>query len=397
VHLEDDVTSTATPRGGLHDDLSPTERHRAGRARRLYLPREALGIVPHTDPLEAVRRLAGEDSGRQSELVAERYTRLLGSPFSYLRGSPAVMAADLATQPRTGLEVQLCGDAHLGNFGLFATPGRRLVFDLDDFDETLPGCFEWDLKRLVTSIAILARTNGHSRRERDRSVKGSVEAYRWAMHSFCGEPTRAVSYQTLTIEDLIAPLAGRAAQAERHAVRRTLRQAITEDTVRSVDRLTWMREGRRHAVAKPPSQVRLVDLRRDVADSDLWTDALEVYARYVASATDADAGCSSSTGPSTWLARPWVSAATGCMPTCCCFRDRRRRTCSSYRSKTRARVSSSRTSRAASSSATASASSLANGGSRRPATPSSAGSGVPSRAAGRRTTTCGRCATGRLG
>lgn len=280
------MTGTIIPPPRLRENPSAAERHHAGRSRRAALPREALACTPHTDPLEAVRRLAQEDTGRQPDLLTERYARLLQSPFSYMRGSAGVMAADLATQPRTGLHAQLCGDAHLGNFGVFATPERRLVFDVNDFDETLTGPFEWDLKRLVTSVALAGRANGHSRREREHSIAASAATYRQAMQASCEEPTLAVWYRTVTVEDLVHSLGKRAPKSERRDLKRTLRRALAEDASRTVDRLTCFEDGRRRFISKPPALVRLVELHPDVTEGALWGEALEVYNRYLTSLAD---------------------------------------------------------------------------------------------------------------
>jgi uncharacterized protein (DUF2252 family) len=118
---------------------------------------------------------------RLPKLVPIRYGRMLSSPFAFYRGSAAVMAADLAAGPDSGLRVQLCGDAHLANFGVFAAPDRRLVFDLNDFDETLPGPWEWDVKRLVASFAIAARENGLGRKQRRSIVRTAAREYRERM------------------------------------------------------------------------------------------------------------------------------------------------------------------------------------------------------------------------
>ncbi|HUK94627.1 MAG TPA: DUF2252 family protein, partial [Gaiellaceae bacterium] len=126
------------------------------------------------------------------ELVPIRYGRMLASPFAFFRGAASVMASDLADVPRTGLQVQLCGDAHLSNFGIYAAPDRRLVFDVNDFDETLPGPFEWDLKRLVASFAVAGRDRGFDAKQRQTINRAVTQAYRKAMKSFAGMDTLAL-------------------------------------------------------------------------------------------------------------------------------------------------------------------------------------------------------------
>src|SRR5205814_4452753 len=137
------------------------------------------------------------------ELVLIRYGRMLVSPFTFYRGAAKLMAHDLVATPRSGLRVQCCGDAHLSNFGVFASPERRLVFDINDFDETLPGPWEWDVKRLATSMLIAARDNGYSGKDRDRIVLDTVAQYRGAMREFAAMPNLGVWYARIEIEPLL--------------------------------------------------------------------------------------------------------------------------------------------------------------------------------------------------
>ena len=140
------------------------------------------------------------------ELVPIRYGRMLVSPFTFYRGAALIMASDLAATPRSGLTVQCCGDAHLSNFGVFASPERRLVFDINDFDETLPGPWEWDVKRLAVSMLIAARDNGFAVKDQERVVLDTVEAYRTAMASFAAMTNLDVWYAHLDIEAALAEL-----------------------------------------------------------------------------------------------------------------------------------------------------------------------------------------------
>src|SRR5690606_5018002 len=179
----------------LNAPVSPAERAQRGRAARSRAPRsvhgwfEAAGDRP--DPVDTVER---QSATRLPELVPIRYGRMLESPFRFYRGAAAVMAADLGPAPNTGLAVQLCGDAHLLNFRLLASPERHLVFDINDFDETLAGPFEWDVKRLAASFVIAARANGFSTDEQDDAVRTCVRAYRRRMRDFAGMRTLDVWY-----------------------------------------------------------------------------------------------------------------------------------------------------------------------------------------------------------
>ena len=154
----------------------------AGKAARADLPRSGHAELG-AGSRDALAILQAQDESRVQELVPIRYGRMLASPFAFFRGAAAVMAADLAETPRTGFGVQLCGDAHLSNFGVFAAPDRRLVFDCNDFDETCPGPFEWDVKRLVASVAIAGRELGFGKRDRRQASLATVAAYRQACAS----------------------------------------------------------------------------------------------------------------------------------------------------------------------------------------------------------------------
>ncbi len=142
------------------------------------------------------------------ELVPLRNARMLASPFAFYRGSAAIMAADLAHTPSTGIVVQLCGDAHLSNFGGYASPDRQLVFDLNDFDETLPGPWEWDVKRMMASLAIAGRERGFDDRQRASVVRSAAAAYRKAMRHFADLSNLEVWYSRMTVADIRAGWAG---------------------------------------------------------------------------------------------------------------------------------------------------------------------------------------------
>ncbi|MFI7189595.1 DUF2252 domain-containing protein [Nocardia nova] len=178
----------------------------AGRAMRGIVPRSSLGEfrpAPDRDPIAILERQAAT---RLPALVPIRYARMAAGEFPFLRGAPAIMAADLATTPSTGLTVQLCGDAHLSNFGVFASPERSLVFDLNDFDETLPGPFEWDVKRLVASVAVAARANGYDDGDARELAGTAATAYRECMRRLAGLDSLDVWYEQVdadTLTDLV--------------------------------------------------------------------------------------------------------------------------------------------------------------------------------------------------
>jgi len=167
-------------------ESKPTPRQRAerGKAARAQAPRSTLAKLDLSGDRDPIALLQSQDPSRLAELVPVRYGRMLASPFAFFRGAAVVMARDLASSPRSGLEVQLCGDAHLLNFGTFGSPERALAFDLNDFDETLPGPFEWDVKRMAASFEVAGRDRGFTGSERRHALLAAVRAYRESMHRF---------------------------------------------------------------------------------------------------------------------------------------------------------------------------------------------------------------------
>src|ERR1700735_2058290 len=169
-------------------ELPPAERAERGKAARSAIPRNSPAASdPPADRPDPVGLLERQATTRLPDLVPVRYSRMLASPFSYFRGAALPMATDLAATPVSGLAVQACGDAHLSNFGVYASPERALVFDLNDFDETLPGPWEWDVKRLSASLEVAARGNGYRSALRRKVVTATVRRYREAMRVFAGQ------------------------------------------------------------------------------------------------------------------------------------------------------------------------------------------------------------------
>src|SRR5689334_23949299 len=175
--------------------LSPEERAELGRNARSTAPRSShADWTPASDRPDPIDLLERQAATRVPELVPIRYGRMAASPFAFFRGAAYVMASDLADSPASGFRVQLCGDAHLSNFGGFASPERELLFDLNDYDETLPGPWEWDLKRLAASLNVAARQNGFPVAKKHDIVEASVREYREAMHRFAAMNTLDVWY-----------------------------------------------------------------------------------------------------------------------------------------------------------------------------------------------------------
>ncbi|MFD8781112.1 DUF2252 domain-containing protein [Kitasatospora sp. NPDC059599] len=229
---------------------TPADRRRRGRAARDRVSRADHGRwIPAADRPDPVGVLERQGEDRVAELLPIRYGRMAASPFAFLRGAAAVMAADLGAVPDTGLTVQLCGDAHLVNFGVYASPERALLFDVNDFDETYPGPFEWDVKRLAASVAVAARDNGLDEERVRRAARASATGYATAMRHLAGVGELEAWYARVDTADLV-PLLTKSGQRKRfeagleHARRRTSLQAF--------GKLTEERDGRRRIISAPP-------------------------------------------------------------------------------------------------------------------------------------------------
>jgi uncharacterized protein (DUF2252 family) len=229
------------------------ERAARGKALRKQVPHEshALWSSPKKrgDPVTILERQAAE---RMSDLVPIRYGRMAASPFAFFRGGAALMAADLAGSPGSGLQAQLCGDAHLMNFGLFGTPERSLIFGLNDFDETLPGPFEWDVKRLAASMEIAGREMGLGDKERSSAVLGTLRAYREAMAEFAALRDLEVWYTRLSATELQAKLKASAGEKSGKEVERQIDRSLRRDHLRAFDRLLHVEGGVIRFVSEPP-------------------------------------------------------------------------------------------------------------------------------------------------
>ena len=210
------------------------------------------------------------------ELVPVRHGRMLESPFTYYRGAALPMAADLAGTRSSGLRVQLCGDAHLLNFGAFASPERRLVFDLNDFDETLPGPFEWDVKRLVGSMAVAGRDNGLAAKKRRRVALATAAAYRTAMREFAAMSILNVWYARFDVEDALAELKSDLPKKAVRQTRAQMAKARTRDGRQALAKLTTVQDGRRRIISEPPLIVPVEELASDV---DVDVDAVYRFLR----------------------------------------------------------------------------------------------------------------------
>ncbi|PXY25903.1 hypothetical protein BAY59_20265 [Prauserella coralliicola] len=250
------TTTTSAPQ-------APTRADRAaeGKAARAAAPRSSHAEFTR-DPVrvDPLALLARQDATRVPELVPIRYGRMAVSPFTYFRGAALPMAADLATTPRTGLTVQACGDAHLLNFGMFASPERRMVFDINDFDETLPGPWEWDVKRLAASLEIAARDNGHPPRDRRAVVLACVAEYRRATREFAASTALDVWYAHADVESVRAAYAGRLGAARRRKLAHNVAKARTRTNLGALRRFAEARDGGLRIVPDPPLIVPIDDV-----------------------------------------------------------------------------------------------------------------------------------------
>lgn len=219
-----------------------------GKTVRAEVPRSAHATMPPADR-DPVAILEEQARTRVPELVPIRYERMLVSPFAFFRGAAAIMARDLAELPHTRLQAQLCGDAHLSNFGMFAAPDRRLVFSVNDFDETLPGPFEWDLKRLAASFSVACREQGIEAEPINRRV---ARAYREAIRTFAGMRTLDVWYARADVEELARRWGPTAARKQRKRFERDVAKARGKDSLRAFARLTEVVDGRPRIAADPP-------------------------------------------------------------------------------------------------------------------------------------------------
>ncbi|MEV6596264.1 DUF2252 domain-containing protein [Actinoplanes sp. NPDC051346] len=261
--------------------LTPEARLAAGRSARLRTSVDAHAIVPHDDDRpDPVDLLARQEAARVPELVPIRYGRMLASPFAFFRGAAVVMAADLARTPVSGLMCQLCGDAHLSNFGMFASAERRLVFDVNDFDETYPGFWEWDVKRLAASLVVAARHNGFRRGVRAAVVLESVGRYRRAMHRFAAQREVDVWYARADLEELNGLLRSQISKAGRKRLATATAKARTRDSMHAFRKMTALVDGRRRLVADPPLIVPLSDLLPTTGQAELETQLRGLLAGY---------------------------------------------------------------------------------------------------------------------
>ena len=267
-------------RTGTAEHLSRADRAARGKDARAAAPLDSHAEFSPRPGRDPVGLLLGQAASRVSELVPVRHGRMLVSPFTFYRGAALPMAADLAGTPASGLRVQLCGDAHLSNFGAFASPERRLVFDVNDFDETLPGPFEWDVKRLAASLAVAGRDNGFPAKARRKIVLAAAEGYRTAMREFAGQPFLEVWYAHLDIEPAFGAFRSQLKAKRFKAAEAMLAKAHTSDSTKALGKLTTVVEGRRQIISDPPMIVPIEEIFADVQADAIYELLRTVLGKY---------------------------------------------------------------------------------------------------------------------
>ena len=241
--------------------LSAAERAARGKAARSEVPRASHAEwEPSSARPDPIGLLEQQAQTRVPELVPIRYGRMLVSPFTFYRGAALIMASDLAATPRAGVSVQLCGDAHLSNFGIFGTPERNMMFDINDFDETHPGPWEWDVKRLAVSLVAAGRDRGFSAKRRSAVVLAAVAAYRTAMREFAAKTNLEVWYAHLDVEKTVAEYAGEFSAAQVAKTDAAIAKARTKDSLQAFAKLTHLVDGEPRIISDPPLIVPVEEL-----------------------------------------------------------------------------------------------------------------------------------------
>jgi uncharacterized protein (DUF2252 family) len=269
---------TSTRRAAQH--LSRAERVALGKQARKLTPLPNHAEFAPGRSRDPVKLLLSQAQTRIPELVPVRHGRMLVSPFTYYRGAALPMAADLAGTPASGLRVQLCGDAHLANFGAFASPARQLVFDINDFDETLPGPFEWDVKRLAASVMVAGQGNGFSASINRKAVLAAVEGYRTAMRDFAAQTLLQVWYAHLDVDQLLADVKSQIKPKRMRMFQSALATARTHDSVQAEKKLTTVVDGQTRIISTPPTIVPIEELFSDLRSDEIYELLRGVFSKY---------------------------------------------------------------------------------------------------------------------
>ncbi|MFG2309999.1 DUF2252 domain-containing protein [Streptomyces sp. NPDC048566] len=269
------------PADGRTPHRTPKERAALGKAARASAPRSGhADFTPSPKRPDPVDVIEEQSANRLPELVPIRYGRMTESPFRFYRGAAAIMARDLADTPRSGIRTQLCGDAHLLNFRLLASPERRLMFDINDFDETLPGPWEWDVKRLSASLVIAGRANGFGTKERAGIVRATVRSYRVWMRRFAELGNLPVWYTRFDEDWVRTHFAGELSERARTRWSQSAAKARTRDSAQAFGKLTHVVDGRARIISDPPLVTPLDELLPDVERDALETQFRRLIGSY---------------------------------------------------------------------------------------------------------------------
>jgi Uncharacterized protein conserved in bacteria (DUF2252) len=264
------------------EQVTPAERAARGKEARAKVPRESHGAFdPRPGRPDPLALLEEQAKSRVPELVPIRWGRMMVSPFTYYRGAALPMASDLSRTPVSGLAVQACGDAHLSNFGIFASADRLLVFDVNDFDETTPGPWEWDVKRLAASMEVAARGNGFGGKDRREIVTATVTSYREAMRTFAKMTNLDVWYAHADLDRLKGQFNSQMKARQRKLVDKGMAKARTRDSMQEVGKLTRLVDGRPRIIADPPLSVPITDLLPKQMDQETFAEQIQdLLAKY---------------------------------------------------------------------------------------------------------------------
>ena len=271
---------TVRERATTEERLTHADRVARGKDARRQAPLESHAEFAPDRPRDPVGLLIEQAKSRVPELVPIRNGRMLVSPFTYYRGAALPMAADLSTTPTSGLRVQLCGDAHLSNFGAFASPSRRLVFDVNDFDETLPGPFEWDVKRLAGSLAVAGRDNGYGGKDRRKIELAAAESYRTAMRAFAGQHFMDVWYAHMDVDEAISEFRSQFKAKRVKATEKMVAKARTHDSMQAQSKLTTEVDGERRIISDPPLIEPVEEIFPEVQAGQIYKLIREVLGKY---------------------------------------------------------------------------------------------------------------------
>ncbi len=285
---EHNGVALAEPPVSIVPHQSEAESRAIGKEARADVPRASHAIFePSPDRPDPVTLLEDQATTRVPELVPIRYGRMLVSPFTFFRGAALIMASDLSARPNSGLTAQICGDAHLSNFGVFASPERQLVFDCNDFDETNPGPWEWDVKRLAASVVVAGRYKGHAKSVRSEAIVALGQAYRESMREMATMSNLEVWYFHVDASELITTLQSQAAasgskvQARMAATAtKVVEKARTKDSMKALDKLTHVVDGERRIISDPPLLVPVDEVFPEVEADQFLGMFRELLRRY---------------------------------------------------------------------------------------------------------------------